>query len=77
MVPQAPYQPLVSEDEEIVTESVVEEVSQPETVVVETQPEPQVQVGPQPFSPLAGLDDILDDDDIIVDTKEGENSNEG
>ncbi len=77
VVTQAPYQPIVSEDDEIVTTPVVEEVKQPEPEVVETQPEPQVQVGPQPFSPLAGLDDILDDDDIIVDTKEGENSNEG
>ena len=85
VVEKTPIEPiLVEEDDKIVTTTpVTEEVKQPvaEEVVeqpeVQVQSEPQVQPGPQPFSPLAGLDDILGDDDIIGDTKEGENSNEG
>ncbi len=85
--PVMPVQEPVVEmvEEPLVQEQAVVDVSEPviETPVVE---EPVVEnvvetpAAPQPFSPLAGMDDLLDDeddDDMIIGTKEGESTNEG
>ncbi len=72
-------------DEAVIAEPIVEETvtevvkDEPvvETVVEPTITETKVEepVAPQPFSPLAGMEDLLDDDEIIG-TKEGESTNE-
>ena len=78
-------------DEPVVETKAEESVIEPTVEVVpevtiganeeETKIEPVVEakveepVAPQPFSPLAGMEDLLDDDEIIG-TKEGESTNE-
>ena len=73
------------EEEPLVQEQPVANVNEPiiETPVVEepvVENVAETQTAPQPFSPLAGMDDLLDDeedDDMIIGTKEGESTNEG
>ena len=73
------------EEEPLVQEQPVANVNEPiiETPVVEepvVENVAETQAAPQPFSPLAGMDDLLDDeedDDMIIGTKEGESTNEG
>ncbi len=65
----------ISSDNELLVEEKIEspvEVAQEQA----TQSVNEEQVTPPPFSPLAGMEDLLDDD-MIIGTKEGENTNEG
>ena len=78
--PVMPVQePVVEVEEEPVIETPEEPVVQEQPVTEETVVENVVETpaAPQPFSPLAGMDDLLDDDDMIIGTKEGESTNEG
>ena len=78
--PVMPVQePVVEVEEESVIETPEEPVVQEQPVTEEIVVENVVETpaAPQPFSPLAGMDDLLDDDDMIIGTKEGESTNEG
>jgi hypothetical protein len=78
--PVMPVQePVVEVEEEPVIETPEEPVVQEQPVTEEIVVENVVETpaAPQPFSPLAGMDDLLDDDDMIIGTKEGESTNEG
>ncbi len=76
---QTPLEPVMPVQEPVIEtpeEPVVQEQPVTEEAVVENVVE--TPAAPQPFSPLAGMDDLLDDDDdMIIGTKEGESTNEG
>ena len=73
--PSEPVMPVQEPVVEVEEEPVVQEQPVTEEIVVENVVE--TPAAPQPFSPLAGMDDLLDDDDMIIGTKEGESTNEG
>ena len=81
--PSEPVMPVQEPVVEVEEEPVIETPEEPGVqeqpvrgeIVVENVGE--TPAAPQPFSPLAGMDDLLDDDDMIIGTKEGERTNEG